>query len=253
MTAPSLFERTPLVDPAPERNPWAGLGVSLAVHALLVLALIVQATRLPRLPPEPVEEPDVALSFQQPSPPLEIPFPEAPARPPKAAPATPPASPPAADQAQPPAPTVPEDAPLLGWNSKQGDDPGRALRPPGPEGPIHAPPPPGGGDSAAPQEAVPEPPASAAEQVDPAKPPVAPPVEGPSGLDRGPDGDRAVPRPADEPPSTPRAEPPGVPRRYEVPDRPRPGEGSGGTGRGRGTGPGTGPDFNQRITGGLFG
>ena len=252
MTAPSLFDRTPLVDPAPDRSPWAGLTISVAVHAVFVLLLLVQATRLDDRPPPPETEPDVALSFQEPRPPIEIPFPEAPPRPLRPAPPVPPAAP--APQAQPPdGQPIPPDAPLLGWNSKEGREEGRALRPPGPEGPIHAPPPPGGGAAATPLDAIPEPPATAAEEVDPARPPAGPAVEGPQGLERGADGDIVSARPQEEQPSTPRAETPTAPRRYEVPDRPRPGEGSGGTGRGRGSGPGTGPDFNQKITGGLFG
>lgn len=251
MTVPTLFERTPLVDPAPERSPWTGLTVSVGVHALFVLLLVVQAARI-EAPGPPQVDPDVALSFQEPRPPLEIPFPVAPPRPP---PSPPPATPPAPrTEATPPdAQAVPPDAPLLGWNSKQGREPGRALRPPGPEGPIHAPPPPGGGDGANPQDAVPEPPATAAEQVDPTRPPAAPAVEGTQGLERGAGGEVAPPRPAEDRPSTPRAETPAAPRRYEVPERPNPGDGAGGTGRGRGTGPGAGPDFNQKITGGLFG
>ena len=250
MTAPSLFDRTPLVDPAPDRSPWTGLAVSVAVHGVFVLLLVIQATRFED-PPPPKAEPDVALSFQEPRPPIDIPFPAAPPRPPRPAPPAPPAAPPA--QATPPEPQARPDAPLLGWNSKQGPEEGRALRPPGPEGPIHAPPPPGGGSAATPQDAVPEPPATAAEEVDPTKRPAAPAVDAPLGLERGAGGDVASARPADEQPSTPRAEAPSSQRRYEVPDRPRPGEGSGGTGRGRGTGPGAGPDFNQKITGGLFG
>jgi TonB family protein len=242
----SLFERTPLVDPAPERSPWAGLLVSVAVHAVFVLLLVMQATRFDERPPPPEKEPDVALSFQEPRPPIEIPFPVAPPRPPRPASPPPPAAQPPA--AQPSAP----DAPLLGWNSKQGREEGKAVRPPGPEGPIHAPPPPGGGAAAMPQDAIPEPPSTAAEQVDPTKPPAAPAEEGRQGLERSADGDVPSSQPAEEQPSTPRTEPPSA-RRYEVPDRPRPGEGSGGTGRGRGTGPGAGPDFNQKITGGLFG
>ncbi len=249
MTGPSLFDRTPLVDPAPDRSPWTGLAVSVVVHGVFALLLVIQAARLPDRPPEPAAEPDVALSFQEPRPPLEIPAPVAP--PSRPAPSQPPPAPPA--PAKPPEPQVPPDAPLLGWNSKQGPDEGRVLRPPGPEAEVHAPPPPGGGDAAAARDAVPEPPATAAEQVDPTKRPVAPGVEGPTGLDRGPDGDVATRRPEDEPPSSPRTENPTFPRRYEVPDRPRPGEGTGGTGRGRSTGPGAGPDFNQKITGGLFG
>jgi TonB family protein len=251
MTGPSLFDRTPLVDPAPDRSPWAGLAVSVAVHGVFLLLLVIQATRFDDRPPPPQAEPDVALSFQEPRPQIDIPAPVLPPRATRPAPPAPPAAPPS--QTQPPAPAVPPDAPLLGWNSKQGREEGKALRPPGPEGPIHAPPPPGGGAAATPQDAIPEPPATAAPEVDPTKPPAAPAVEGPQGLERGADGDVASPRPQDEQPSTPRAETPSAQHRYEVPDRPRPGEGTGGTGRGRGTGPGAGPDFNQKITGGLFG
>jgi TonB family protein len=253
VSGPSLFDRSPLVDPAPDRSPWAGLAVSVAVHAVLVMLLVAQAIRFDDRLPEPEQEPDVALSFQEPRPALEIPFPEAPAPPPRPAPAPSPAPPPAAAPQQAPPPAIPPDAPLLGWNGKQGNEPGKALRPPGPEGPVHAPPPPGGGAAATPQDAVPEPPATAAEQVDPERPPAAPAMETPPGLERGADGEVAPARPAEDRPSTPRAENPTVPRRFEVPDRPRPGEGSGGTGRGKGTGPGAGPDFNQKITGGLFG
>lgn len=247
MNPPALFERTPLVDPAPERSPWASLSVSVAFHGLLLLLLVIQATRVPPRPAEadPEPEPDVTLSFEDPRPLLET-------QPLVPRPAPPSTVAPAPIQPAPQSPPPPQDAPLLGWNSQRGREEGRADRPPGPEGQIHSPPPEGGGASARPEEAVPEPPATAAEAVDESKPPAPPAVEGMAGLERGSDGQVAPRRVEPEEPTTPRegTEPS---RRFDVPEPPRPGQGRGGTGRGRGSGPGTGPEFNSQITGGLFG
>ncbi len=252
MNPPALFERTPLVDPAPERNPWTSLGASVAFHLVLIALLVIQASRVPPRPAEadPKPEPDVALSFEDPRPLLETqPFVPRPVPSPPPPPAVAPAP---TEPAPPPPPPPADEAPLLGWNSKQGREEGRADRPPGPEGPIHAPPPPGGGSSSQPEAAVPEPPAAATDAVDESKPAVPPSTEGSAGLERSADGESPARRFEREEPSTPRAEPTPT-RRYEIPEPPRPGEGTGGSGRGRGSGPGAGPEFNSQITGGLFG
>lgn len=115
----------------------------------LLHALVIAAALLAQIyGPDPVEEPGVLEMVFEPSLP-----PPPPARPPLPAfrpppPARPPAPAPPGAPAVPPPPSVSRDVPLLGWNSKTGQEEGRALRPPGEEGKVHGPgnPPPGGGD-----------------------------------------------------------------------------------------------------------
>lgn len=185
------------------------VGTSFAVH-VVVLALLL-ATEFGRAERPAPLEPDFPLLIAEPEPP-PAPRNEVPVVIPKAL------------RQDPVPPRAAPEAPLLGWKT-QGDEPGQALRPPGPEQDVHRPEQPGesgegtkDADNARPERAadVPEP----AGNTTPASP---------GGPERMNDAAGGAPRP----PSGPQAEPGGDRRTPSMRVPPITGREPGRPGRGR--------------------
>ncbi|MBP7146184.1 MAG: energy transducer TonB [Acidobacteria bacterium] len=199
----------------------AAMAAALALHGALIVTGLIGEARAPAPIP-----PDVELTFIDP----------APVRPELVQPVPPPAAEPrrAAPEPPRPVPPAPDERPLIGWNSR-GETEGTPTRPPGPEGPIHAPSRAGGGDAGEDKSGnAPQPPEDLPADDERPAPPPAPDLADASGDNAQlPQPSAGGGRPANARPAPPRRVVPGP-------------------GRGTGQGPGTG-DFGVGMNGSMFG